>query len=93
VGAFRGWSDIWLHPDFRAWNIESYLPGIAAPVLAIQGEDDQYGTMAQIEAVERQVGGPIKTTTLADCAHSPHVDRPQDTLAAIAGFVDSANNR
>ena len=90
VGAFRGWNDIWLHPDFRAWNIESYLSGITAPVLVIQGEDDQYGTMAQIEAVERQVGGPVQTVILTSCAHSPHVDRTQDTLAAIRAFVDLA---
>jgi pimeloyl-ACP methyl ester carboxylesterase len=48
---FWGWNDIWLHPDFRAWNIEDCLPNIRCPILAIQGEDDEYGTMAQIEAI------------------------------------------
>ena len=89
VGAFRGWNDIWLHPDFRAWNIEACLPRIIAPVLLIQGEDDQYGTMAQLEAIERQLGGPVETVVLAGCAHSPHVDQVEATLAAIAGFVES----
>jgi pimeloyl-ACP methyl ester carboxylesterase len=90
VGAFRGWNDIWLHPDFRAWNIEACLPRITAPALLIQGEDDQYGTMAQIEALERQLGGPVETAVFASCAHSPHVDQTQGTLEAIAEFVGSA---
>ena len=90
MGAFRGWSDIWLHPDFRSWNIEAYLPRIAVPALLIQGEDDQYGTMAQIEALERQLGGPVETAVLARCAHSPHVDQTESTLAAIVEFIESA---
>jgi pimeloyl-ACP methyl ester carboxylesterase len=90
MATFRGWNDIWLHPDFRAWNIEACLPRITAPVLLIQGEDDQYGTMAQVEAIERQLGGPVDTAVLARCAHSPHVDQTQTTLAAIAEFVESA---
>ncbi len=89
VGAFRGWNDIWLHPDFRIWNIEACLPRIVAPVLLIQGEEDQYGTMAQIEAIERQLGGSVETVVLAGCAHSPHVDQAEATLAAIAAFVES----
>ena len=89
VGAFRGWNDIWLHPDFLAWNIESCLPGITAPALLIQGAEDQYGTMAQIEALERQLGGSAETVVLAGCAHSPHVDQTPATLAAIAQFVES----
>lgn len=90
AGAFRGWSDIWLHPDFRSWNIEACLPRITVPALLIQGEDDQYGTMAQIEALERQLGGPVETAVLARCAHSPHVDQTEGTLAAIAEFIESA---
>jgi pimeloyl-ACP methyl ester carboxylesterase len=90
MGAFGGWSDIWLHPDFRTWNIEACLPRITAPALLIQGEDDQYGTMAQIEALERQLGGPVETDVFASCAHSPHVDQTQGTLEAIAEFVESA---
>jgi pimeloyl-ACP methyl ester carboxylesterase len=89
VGAFRGWNNIWLHPDFLAWNIESCLPGITTPALLIQGEDDQYGTMAQIEALERQLGGSVETVVLTRCAHSPHVDQTPGTLEAIAQFVES----
>jgi pimeloyl-ACP methyl ester carboxylesterase len=88
VSTFRGWNDIWLHPDFRYWNIEEYLAGIAVPVLLIQGEDDQYGTVAQVEAIARQVSGPVETVLLPDCAHSPHQSLQKDaTIAAIAGLV------
>jgi pimeloyl-ACP methyl ester carboxylesterase len=88
VSTFWGWNDIWLHPDFRRWNIEEYLAGIAVPVLLIQGEDDQYGTVAQVEAIARQVPGPVETLMLPDCAHSPHQSLQKDaTIAAIAGFV------
>ena len=89
LSAFRGWNDIWLHPDFRRWNIEEYLPGVACPVLLIQGEDDQYGTTAQVEAIARQVAGPAAILMLPDCAHSPHLSAQKDAaIAAIAGFVE-----
>jgi pimeloyl-ACP methyl ester carboxylesterase len=87
VGTFRGWNDIWLHPDFRAWNIEAVLPGVACPVLLIQGEDDQYGTRAQVDAIARQVAGPAEIVMLPACAHSPHVDQREATLDAIARFA------
>ena len=87
TAAFRGWSDIWLHPDFRSWNIEPMLPSITAPVLLIQGEDDQYGTVAQVEAVAHRVSGPAQILMLRHCAHSPHVDQPALTIDAIARFV------
>lgn len=84
---FYGWNDVWLHPDFRSWNIERFLPSIRCPVLAIQGSDDEYGTMAQLEAIGAQVGGPCELVELADCKHSPHRDQPEKTLAAITRFV------
>lgn len=85
--AFYRWNDIWLHPDFRRWNIEAYLPAIRCPVLAVQGADDEYGTMAQVEAVARAVGGPCEVVELEECGHSPHRDQPERTLSAIARFV------
>ena len=84
---FRGWNDIWLHPDFRRWNIEEYLPGVNCPVLLIQGEDDQYGTAAQVKAIARQVNGPVEALMLPNCAHSPHLDQEQRTVEKIAHFV------
>jgi pimeloyl-ACP methyl ester carboxylesterase len=85
--AFWGWNRIWLHPDFRGWNIESLLPGIECPVLAIQGEDDEYGTMAQVQSIQRHVRD-AEILELGDCRHSPHKDQPQATLDAITAFVD-----
>ena len=86
---FWGWNNIWLHPDFRAWNIEDYLPRITCPILAIQGLDDQYGTMAQVQAIARQCRGPVEVLSLPDCRHSPQRDQPDEVLAAIAKFVQS----
>lgn len=83
---FRGWNDIWLHPDFRSWNIEAYLPDIACPILAIQGEDDEYGTMNQIERIAAQAAD-VDLVKLADCRHSPHKDQPDAVIAAVAEFV------
>ena len=85
--AFRGWNDIWLAPAFRSWNIEASLSGVRCPLLLIQGRDDEYGSTAQLDAIERQVGGKVTRIELADCRHSPHRDRPDATLAAIADFV------
>jgi len=84
---FYGWNDIWLHPDFRRWNIEACLPRIRCPVLVIQGLDDEYGTMAQIEAIAAQVAGPCELVRIEACGHSPHRDQPDATLDAIARFV------
>jgi pimeloyl-ACP methyl ester carboxylesterase len=84
---FRLWADAWLDPAFRAWNIEEYLAGIKCPVLAIQGEDDEYGTMAQLDAIARQVGGPCELLKLPDCGHSPHKDQPDRVLGSLSGFI------
>ncbi|QDF98448.1 alpha/beta hydrolase [Azoarcus sp. DD4] len=84
---FRGWNDIWLHQDFRAWNIEEYLPRIAVPVMAIQGEDDEYGTMDQIERIDAQAKD-VELVKLADCRHSPHKDQPQAVIDAVVEFVE-----
>ena len=84
---FRGWNDIWLNPDFRSWNIEGYLPNVKCPVLAIQGLDDQYGTLAQLDAIARQAQGPVELVHLPNCGHSPHRDQSETVLAAIRTFV------
>ena len=85
---FRLWNDIWLAPEFRSWNIEDVLPGVSAPTLLIQGEHDQYGTLAQIEAIERGVQRPVQRAVL-DCRHAPHLEAPDATLdAATASCRD-----
>lgn len=84
---FWGWNDIWLDPGFRSWNIEEYLPAIQCPVLCIQGEDDEYGTIAQLQAI--QAGAPqTEMMMLAHCKHSPHRDQAERTLEAMAAFVE-----
>jgi pimeloyl-ACP methyl ester carboxylesterase len=85
---FYLWADVWLDPDFPGWNIEEYLPGVACPVLAIQGHDDQYGSMAQLDAIARQVRGPCELLKLVACGHSPFRDQPSASQAAIVDFVD-----
>jgi len=85
---FWGWTDIWLDPRLRAWNIEEYLSGISCPLLVIQGEEDEYGTVKQVEAIAAQVP-QSRQLLLPDCRHSPHKDQPEATLAAIVDFVDS----
>jgi len=89
--AFRGWNDIWLSPEFRAWNIESYLPTIGCPMLLIQGKDDEYGTVAQIGAIRRHVPVAVEYLELADCGHSAQRDQPEATLAAIVRFIASVS--
>src|SRR5579864_4470577 len=84
---FSGWNDIWLHPDFRSWNIEEFLPRIRCPILAIQGLDDEYGTMAQVEAIKAKSGGPVEILALENCRHSAHRDQPDAVLQAITKFV------
>jgi pimeloyl-ACP methyl ester carboxylesterase len=83
---FRGWNDIWLDPQFRDWNIEEYLGAITCPTLVIQGENDEYGTLAHVEAIQRRVPG-ARALILPRCGHSPHRDQPELTLDAIRKFV------
>lgn len=85
-GAFRGWNDVWLDPGFRAWNVADVIDYIRVPVLAIQGRDDQYGTLAQIAEIETRCHAPVDTAILADCRHALHLEQPDATLAAAAEF-------
>lgn len=87
--AFWGWCDAWLSPPFRAWNVEAVLPAISCPVLVIQGEDDHYGTAAQVDAIAGQVSGPSTRLILPDCGHTPHLEQPEKTCAAIAEFLSA----
>lgn len=86
-GAFWGWNRAWLDPGFRTWNLEAYLPRITAPTLIVQGSADQYGTLAQVEAIERQLGGPHETLLVEGAGHAPFRDQPALVHARIADFV------
>ncbi len=86
-GAFRGWNDIWLNPDFRAWNIEGVLKMIRCPILQIQGRDDAYGTAAQLQSIEVEAGGPVQTVMLDACGHAPHRDQRAAVEQAMTAFI------
>ena len=85
--AFRGWNDVWLSDAFRAWNIEDRLPAVTAPVLLVQGTDDQYGTLAQLDAIDAAVRGGCERLVLDGAGHSPHLDARDEVVAAIARVV------
>ncbi len=84
--AFWGWNDIWLDPAFRSWNIEAMLPTITRPILAVQGEDDEYGTMAQVDSIAKRAPH-AQLLKLAACGHSPQRDQPQRVIRAIVDFI------
>lgn len=86
---FWGWNRVWLSPDFRGWNIEEYLPGLGGPILVVQGEDDEYGTLAQVDAIERgATAAAIERLILPKCGHAPHLDRPDETTEAVVTFIE-----
>ena len=84
--AFHGWNGIWLDPAFRDWNIESELAAIRGPLLAVQGLDDEYGTLAQIYGIAAHLP-QARMVEIADCGHSPHRDHPQVLIDAACAFM------
>jgi pimeloyl-ACP methyl ester carboxylesterase len=85
---FYGWADAWLDPRFERWDIrDEYLPNIRCPVLAIQGHDDEYGTMAQLDEIARRVAGACELVKLPDCGHSPFRDQPERVLSSLKDFI------
>jgi len=86
--AFWGWNRIWLHPPFRQWSIEDEIRTIACPLFAVQGLDDEYGTLEQIRGIARRVPG-TRLLEMPDCGHSPHRDQPDALIRAVAEFIES----
>lgn len=86
--AFYGWNDVWLAPEFRAWNIEHEIATIACPVLAVQGEDDEFGTLEQVRAVARNMP-QTELVVLTACGHSPHRDQSEALLSESVRFIPS----
>jgi pimeloyl-ACP methyl ester carboxylesterase len=84
--AFWGWCDVWLDPEFRAWNLDSEAAAIAAPTLLIQGADDPYGSLEQIDRIQARVGGPVERLVLPG-GHSPHLEHEAEVFEAIARFL------
>jgi pimeloyl-ACP methyl ester carboxylesterase len=86
--AFRGWNDAWLDPGFRAWDITEELAYIRVPILIVQGEQDQYGTVAQIATAQEECYCPVEVALLPGAKHSPHREAPEETLAAVSEFAN-----
>jgi pimeloyl-ACP methyl ester carboxylesterase len=85
---FHGWADVWLDPEFKGWDIrDDYLPGVRCPVLAIQGHDDEYGTMAQLDEIRARVSGTCELVKLEKCGHAPFRDRPDQVLVRVSSFI------
>ncbi len=85
--AFWGWNDVWLHPDFRNWNIEEYLSGVKVPMLVIQGENDNQGTPSQVEAISRQVPTLVEAMMVPDCGHAPHKEQEAVVFKAMMDYI------
>lgn len=85
--AFVGWNDAWLDPDFADWNISDAIDYLRIPVLAIQGQDDQYGTLAQIEELENRLYSPLDKAILENCKHAPHLEQEECTLDVVTEFI------
>jgi pimeloyl-ACP methyl ester carboxylesterase len=83
---FWGWNHIWLAEEFRAWSIEREIAAIRCPLLAVQGLDDEYGTLAQIRGIAERVPH-TELVELPDCGHSPHRDQPERVIAAVQSFT------
>jgi pimeloyl-ACP methyl ester carboxylesterase len=83
----RGWSDVWLGPDFRAWDISEYLAYIRVPVLIVQGEDDHYGTVRQIAIVQEECYCPVEVALLPGARHSPQREAPEATMRVVTEFI------
>ena len=87
--AFYGWNDAWLNPGFRSWDISEYLAYIRVPVAILQGADDAYGTLRQIEIAQQECYCPVDVTVLAATGHQPHREAPAATLDAVAEFANA----
>lgn len=85
--AFRGWADTWLSPEFATWNVADVIDYLRIPVLAVQGREDQYGSLAQVDEIETRSYAPVDMAVIDDCRHAPHFEQPEQTLAAIAEFA------
>lgn len=84
--AFRGWNDSWLHPDFKDWNVADTIDHLRIPTFALQGRDDPYGTLAQIDEVEARAYSPVDMLVLDACGHAPFQDQPEAVTEAISDF-------
>ncbi|MDH3734156.1 MAG: alpha/beta hydrolase [Gemmatimonadota bacterium] len=85
--AFWGWHDVWISPDFESWNLEEFMPSITLPVMLLQGSDDNFGTLRQVDVIVRGIAGPVERVMIPDCGHSPHREQPEVLLETIGRFL------
>ncbi len=90
-GAFRGWNDAWLDPEFQHWDLTGFLPHIRLPVLFIQGKEDPYGTLRQLDVLRQTLPSPPEVNIVDHCGHSPHLEQPDQTLESIIRFLRQFN--
>ncbi|MDM8537247.1 alpha/beta hydrolase [Desulfobacterales bacterium HSG17] len=84
---FYRWADTWLDPEYRPWNIESFLSRMTCPLLVLQGEDDEYATSAQVQGIKNQVSGPVEAKLIPNCAHVPHFQAKEKVLELMKEFI------
>jgi pimeloyl-ACP methyl ester carboxylesterase len=87
--AFGGWNAAWLDPQFRSWDIRDAIGYIRVPILIVQGEDDQFGSVAQIDAAREEAYCPVDVALLPAVRHHPHLEKPDETLSIVAGFLST----
>ncbi|MDA8080470.1 MAG: alpha/beta hydrolase [Actinomycetota bacterium] len=84
---FWGWNRVWLSPEFREWNIEEFLPSIEVPILVVQGDMDEYGTLAQLDLIARNVAGVVEKKIISGARHSPHLQFTDEVVEAVVKFL------
>lgn len=87
AATFHGWADVWLSRGFRSWNMEEYLPAVGCPILLIQGDDDEFGTIKQLDAIAAASTGAVQRQLVAGAHHSPHLSHPDVVVAATSRFI------
>ena len=84
---FWGWSNIWVSPSFRKWNIEEYLPQINVPTIVIQGDKDQFGSLSQVNSIIEKTKLEVKYKIIKNCGHSPHLENSGEVLGVLSDFI------
>jgi pimeloyl-ACP methyl ester carboxylesterase len=90
---FWGWSRTWLDPNFKSWAIPDSVASVRVPMLIVQGSDDQYGTMAQIDLARREAHSPVDVAVIAGARHAPYLEKPDETMTVVADFVSATLTR
>jgi len=85
-GVFRGWSGVWLHPEFKGWDVSDAIDHWRIPCMGLQGSEDAYGTLAQLDEIETRIYSPFERVVLGGIGHAPHLEAPEQTVTAVTSF-------